>query len=115
MHAHQMEEQAHETLPPDIADRLLELLSTSDVFRAKFQRDPAGALHDIGHEPAAAMRGKRPFKGQPYYCLTAERLASKKEIREAREALQHYLTQRIAYTVVYIFESGKLDATLRAD
>lgn len=70
MHAHQMEEQAHETLPPDIADRLLELLSTSDVFRAKFQRDPAGALHDVGHEPAAAMRGKRPFKGQPYYCLT---------------------------------------------
>ena len=113
MHAHQMEEQTHETLPPDIADRLLELLSTSDVFRAKFQRDPAGALHDIGHEPAARMRGKRPFKGQPYYCLTGE-LASMEEIQQSREALKQYLTQRMAHTVVYIFGTGELNATLRA-
>ena len=112
MHAHQIEEQAHETLPPDIADRLLELLSTSDVFRAKFQRDPAGALHDIGHEPAAAMRGKRPFKGQPYYCLTGE-LASKEEIRRSREALKQYLTRRINHQVIYFFGSGEMGAALR--
>lgn len=114
MHAHQIEEQAHETLPPDIADRLLELLSTSDVFRAKFQRDPAGALYDLGHAPAAAMRGKRPFKGQPYYCLTGE-LASKEEIRRSREAFKEHLTRRMNHSVVYFFGSGKLDATLRAD
>ena len=114
MHAHQMEEQTHETLPPDIADRLLELLSTSDVFRAKFQRDPAGALHDIGHEPAAAMRGKRPLKGQPYYCLTGE-LASKEEIRRSREAPKQYLTRRIDHQVIYFFGSGEMGAALRQD
>lgn len=114
MHAHQLEEQTHETLPPDIADRLLELLSTSDVFRAKFQRDPAGALHDIGHEPAARMRGKRPFKGQPYYCLTGE-LASKEEIRRSREALKQYLTQRANHTVVFHFGCAEAGPVLRGN
>jgi len=114
MHAHQIEDQVHETLPPEITDRLLDLLSTSDVFRAKFQRDPAGALYDLGHEPAAAMRGKRPVAGQPYYCLTGE-LASKEEIRESREVLRQHLTRRVNHSVVYFFGSGRTDTLLRRE
>jgi putative modified peptide len=37
-------------LDPAIADRLLDLLSTDDDFRAQFQRDHLGALRTLGYE-----------------------------------------------------------------
>ena len=40
-------------LSDDTADRLLDLLSTDDDFRAKFQQDPRSALASIGHAPAS--------------------------------------------------------------
>lgn len=113
MKEHQTENRSHEMLAPEVADRLLQLLSTSDGFRAQFMRDPAAALYEAGHEPAAALRGKRPFKGQPYYCMTAETLAPKDEIRRSREALKGYLTQRADHRVIYYFEAEKMDAALR--
>jgi putative modified peptide len=37
-------------LDPALADRLLDLLSTDDLFRERFQRDHLAALRTIGYE-----------------------------------------------------------------
>lgn len=105
---------AHGTLEPDVADRLLELLSNDDDFRQRFQNDPAAALQEIGHAPAAtAMKGSRPIEGQPYYCMTSNKLASKEEIRRCKDALRDHLTQRANHQVIYYFEAGEMESTLR--
>lgn len=105
---------AHGTVEPDVADRLLDLLSSDDAFRQRFQDDPAAALQEIGHAPAApAMKGTRPTEGQPYYCMTSNKLAPKEEILECREALKEHLTRRTNHSVVYYFEAGKVESTLR--
>lgn len=105
---------AHGTLEPEVADRLLELLSSDDDFRQRFQDDPAAALQEIGHAPAVkAMKGSRPIEGQPYYCMTSNKLASKEEIRECRDSLRDHLTQRADHQVIYYFEAGKIESTLR--
>lgn len=105
---------AHSTLEPDVADRLLDLLSSDDGFRQRFQDDPATALQEVGHAPAAAaITGARPVEGQPFYCMTSSKLASKDEIRRCKDALKDHLTQRADHQVIYYFEAGAMESTLR--
>lgn len=103
---------AHETLESEVADRLLDLLSTDDDFRLRFQDNPAAALQEVGHQPSAEA-AERPEKGQPYYCMTSNVLASKDEFSRSREALKDYLTRRTDHAVIYYFEAGEIEATLR--
>ena len=93
---------------------MLDLLSTDDGFRKRFQEDPVAALREVGHDrAAAAMTGTRPIEGQLFYCMTSSELASKEEILQCREALKDHLTQRANHRVIYYFEAGKIESTLR--
>lgn len=76
----------------DIADKLLDKLSTDDDFRSKFQADPRAAVESLGYVTPEADRG---IEGQdPCVCLTgmAKTLASKETIAKSREKLRAQLT-----------------------
>lgn len=104
----------HQPLEPAVVDRLLDLLSTDDNFRQKFQDDPVGALHELGHQPASAfVSARQPTAGQPFYCMTATKLASKEEFESCRNELKDYLTRRTDHSVVYYFEAGEMKSALR--
>lgn len=92
-------------LDPALADRLLDLLSTDDLFRERFQRDHLAALRTIGYEsptpgqmtacgevsPAVAMEPLRECK--------VKQLASKDLIREARAEIKSMLLSGLDQTV----------------
>lgn len=80
--------------PADVADRLLDKLSSDDDFRDQFQRNPRAALKSIGHETPDA---DRDVKGSdPVLCCNnIKSLASKEQIRAARAELHQQLSQRI--------------------
>ena len=103
----------HAPLPLDIAERLLDQLASDDEFRRTFQANPANALASLGYAPAQAQATASPGEGQPFYCMTSATLAPKDEIARARQELLAHLTNQLSHNVVYCFESGKLDATLR--
>ena len=87
-----------------IADRLLDLLSTDDGFRDRFQRDHLSALAEIGYVPqepprmtacgATAMAAAEPFAD----CKVNE-LASKAAIAAARDEIRAMLTRGLSQTV----------------
>ena len=101
-------------LAPAIADRLLDLLSTDDLFRERFQRDPLAALRSIGHEPGAPSQmtacgeslGAMP---QPFAECKVQELAPKETIAAARGEIRAMLLRGLAQ------ETPKLDATLGPD
>lgn len=104
------------SLPPDLVDRLLALLSENDAFRATFQANPVAALAELGHAPAQALLAagaSAPVEGQPYYCMTSQVLASKEEIAAARQDLLSYLTCQGNKNVIYSFEAGKVETIFR--
>lgn len=104
----------HATLQPHVADKLLDLLSTDDTFRSAFKADPAAALAQVGHPGAEQHAGKASIaKGETFYCMTAEQLAPKEEIMQARDQLKSYLTAQTDHSVIYCFEAGKIASTLR--
>lgn len=109
-----LDRSAHERLAPEVADRLLDLLSSDDGFRERFQSDPAAALREAGHPSSTTEGSGRPEKGQPYYCMTSQVLASKDEFSRSREVLKDYLTRRTDHAVIYYFEAGKIEAILRS-
>ena len=74
-------------LSDDTADRLLDLLSTDDDFRAKFQQDPRCALASIGHAPASDAK---TVEGA-WTCMTVSALASKETIAKSRTELRRML------------------------
>ena len=114
MESNELEGSKHEPLPLHVADRLLELLSSDDEFRTRFKKDPAAALAQVGHPSAEQYAGKEAIaKGEPFYCMTTNELASKEEIQQSREELKSYLTTYSNHTVIYAFESGKTASTLR--
>lgn len=105
----------HEPLPPHVADKLLDLLSSDDEFRAQFKKDPAAALARIGHPTAEQYVGRESVsEGETFYCMTSDELASKEEIRQSREELKSFLTSNAAHTVIFCFEAGKTSSTLRS-
>lgn len=57
-------------IDPQVADRLLELLGTDDVFRQLFKNDPKQALQKVGFVESAT-------EASPAMCLVGiEKLAS---------------------------------------
>jgi putative modified peptide len=90
-------------LSAEIADRLLDLLSTDDPFRAQFQTDPLAALRSIGyHSP---LPGKMTACGlapaaqlQPFADCKVENLADKDTIRASRSEIRTMLTAGLAQT-----------------
>ncbi|MBW3549912.1 MAG: NHLP-related RiPP peptide [Proteobacteria bacterium] len=91
-------------LDPEVADKLLDLLSTDNSFRRLFKKDPQAALAKVGYKPsneelAAAGRGGPPFKPPappksvpPTECLKVDRIAPKEQIVRSRGVLRELLT-----------------------
>ncbi|HBK46975.1 MAG TPA: putative modified peptide [Xanthomonadaceae bacterium] len=106
-----MSSPSHAPLPTDIADRLLELLSTDDAFRQVFQKNPTAALSELGYEPARIQLESQdgpPGQGSAFYCMTSQQLASKEEIIQARKELAGHLAATGNHHVVFCFEAGKI-------
>lgn len=81
-----------------IADRLLDLLSTDDGFRDRFQRDHLSALAEIGYvpqEPGAmtACGTTVAAAPAPFRDCKVEQLASKDIIASARDEIRAMLTR----------------------
>ncbi|TDD47272.1 putative modified peptide [Kribbella antibiotica] len=93
-------------IPPNVADRLLELLATDDAFRELFARDRHAALIGIGLDSQQVM-------GARLGCLRVENLAGKDEIAAARDTLKDYLTSAASHTNPHRLEAGAIGAVLR--
>jgi putative modified peptide len=85
---------ARRTAPidPQVADRLLDLLSTDDAFRKLFARDPGKALAQAGVVKVAG-------EASPESCFWGiTQLASKTQIAQARDEIRLMLTRGLALT-----------------
>ena len=71
------------TLTPEVADKLLDKLSSDDKFRDLFAKDPDAALAQVGH--------KAPKSGKTA-CVRCKKLADKDAIKKSRDALRTLLT-----------------------
>lgn len=98
-------------LSAELADRLLDLLSSDDGYRARFQRDPRAALHELGYESPLPGRmtacGTLPV-AQPESLIDCrvQDLASKEAIAAARDEIRSMLTQGLTQ------QTPKLDTGL---
>jgi len=83
---------ARMTFTPEVTDRLLDLLSGDDAFRALFEQNPRAALRQVGHETPEI---DRDIKGaDPVICLLGcAALASKETIRATHVLLHRQLAQ----------------------
>ena len=72
-------------LHPNVAKRLLDLLSTDDAFRALFVADVNAALAQAGY--VVPEGADETFAG-PGNCLNVAKLASKESIANARAELE---------------------------
>jgi putative modified peptide len=78
----------------EVADALLDKLSSDDKFRELFEHNPRAALHQIGHDTPKDLEGI--VGSDPVMCLRSSGgLASKEQIRAARSELQEQLTSGI--------------------
>lgn len=68
-------------LPEAIVDQLLDRLSSDDLFRAQFEKDPRAALARLGYDAAA----------DETMCLGTTQLADKQVILETREEMRALL------------------------
>lgn len=90
-------------LDPQIADRLLDLLSTDDTYRSRFQLDPRTALTEIGYESPAPARmtacGAMPVSmPETLIDCKVNELASKEAIALARNEIRAMLTSGLNQT-----------------
>ena len=94
------------TAPLDsaLADRLLDLLSTDDLFRERFQRDHLAALRTIGYESPTpgqmtACGEVSPMAAlEPFRQCKVEELASKDVIAAARGEIRNMLLRGLDQT-----------------
>ncbi|MBB1061769.1 NHLP-related RiPP peptide [Marilutibacter spongiae] len=90
-------------LSPEIADRLLDLLGSDDLFRERFQRDHLAALRSIGHESPTQGQmtacGSLPMaQAEPFRDCKVRQLASKDTINQARNEIRAMLLKGLAQT-----------------
>lgn len=79
-------------LDPQVAGRLLDLLSSDDKFRALFMRNSREALSQVGFVNETDL-------ASPYLCfLGLSKLASKSDIAAARNEIRNMLTRGLAQT-----------------
>ena len=101
-------------LSPEVADRLLDLLSTDDAFRERFQTDPLAALYTLGYQSPEPGRmtacGLAPAAVlEPFASCRVENLADKEVIRASRSEIRTMLTAGLAQT------APQLDSGLNAE
>lgn len=101
------------TAPLDaaVADRLLDLLSTDDAYRTRFQADPRAALAEIGHAMPAPARmtacGSLPVTiPEALVDCKVEELAPKEVIAAARAEIRAMLLRGLTQ------QTPKLDTGL---
>jgi putative modified peptide len=102
---HGDQESRHQPMDFAAADRLLELLSHDDEFRALFANDWRAALARVGYSDAYS---------ESVACAATSTLASKEEISKARQNLRAYLTglKPMAMSVIFNFEAGKVESSI---
>lgn len=84
---------------PEVADKLLDQLSTDQAFRDLFEKNPRAALRKVGHETPEA---DRDIKGQdPVLCAYNLNggLASMDAIRAGHEKMKAALISTMSYTI----------------
>ena len=83
---------------PEVADKLLDKLSSDDDFRASFLKNPRAALGKVGHE---TPEGDRDVNGaDPVLCCYGiKSLASKEELKRSRDKLRTQLSSTLGYDV----------------
>lgn len=101
-----------------IADRLLDLLSTDDGFRDRFQRDHLSALAEIGYapeEPGAMTACGLVVAAQPepFAECKVKRLASKESISNARVEIKNMLLAGLDQTTPQLDVGIQGQRTLR--
>lgn len=75
-----------------VADRLLDLLSSNDAFRRLFKRNLSKALEQVGFVESISAPS-------PFGCFFGiSKLASKAQIAEARDGIKAMLTCGLAHT-----------------
>jgi putative modified peptide len=72
------------TLPEVIIAPLLELLSTDDAYRARFEANPRAALRELGYETPAGREGIRELDPVMAFDYFHNGLASKEKIVAGR-------------------------------
>ncbi|MDG2517802.1 NHLP-related RiPP peptide [Lysobacter soli] len=106
-------------LDPALADRLLDLLSTDDLFRERFQRDHLAALRTIGYESptpgqmTACGEASPVAQTESFRDCKVKQLASKDLIREAREEIKAMLLSGLGQTVPQLDVGITASHTLR--
>jgi len=76
------------SLPPHIADKLLDRLSSDDDFRTYFQKDARGALSFLGYdEPAGTASNDSALM-----CMRCDSLPGKQAFAQSREAFRKQLS-----------------------
>lgn len=90
-------------LSAELADRLLDLLSTDDLFRERFQQDHLAALRSIGYEspPLGLMTacGTLPLsQPEPFGDCKVTDLAPKESIAGARKEIRAMLLRGLDQT-----------------
>jgi len=86
------------TLPPHIADKLLDRLSSDDDFRTYFQKDARGALSFLGYDEPAGT----PNDDSALACMRCESMPDKKAFTQSRDAYRKQLTSQAVYIVFKI-------------
>lgn len=90
------------TFSPEVADKLLEKLSTDQAFRDLFEKNPRAALKKVGHETPEADRDSKGH--DPVLCCygSNDGLASMEAIRAGHAKLKAALTSTLSQTVFRI-------------
>ena len=93
-------------LDPQTADRLLDLLSSDDAFRRLFKRDARKALEQVGYVESSLL-------ASPSWCFFGiTKLASKADIREARNKIRTMLTSGLSQNPIQL-DAANLGAKRR--
>jgi len=90
-------------LEQEVANKLLQLLSTDNAFRRSFKKDPSSALAQLGHSAPV---------GEPA-CRSIAAIAPKKELAASSVELAMHLTGAGPLTNPHCFEAGKVASSLR--
>lgn len=72
----------------ELADKLLDKLSSDNEFRAAFQKSPRIALAYLGHDAAANAKGGDEGA---WTCMQCKQLASPEAIKASRDELRKQL------------------------
>lgn len=97
----------HDPIPLAVADRLLDLLSSEDDFRALFASNREAALIKAGLDPRVAGT---VAKGD---CMGVHKLASKEEFAAARAIIIRHLCGTEPQQHIHNFDAGVSDRVVR--